>query len=72
MKTHYYTMKQAAAAQGVTYRKLYWHLRQGNLPTNCQPIGQHSPLWSDKKLDALRRWFGDRKPLPMPQQETMS
>ncbi len=60
MKTTYYTLKQAAAALGVTYRKLYWHLRQGNLPANCHPIGQRSPLWTEKKLDPLRLWFAER------------
>jgi len=59
MRTNYYTLKQAAAALGVTYRKLYWHLRQGNLPAACHPIGQRSPLWTEKKLDALRRWFAE-------------
>jgi len=57
-------MKQTAAALGVTYRKLYWHLREGNLPYGCQPIGQHSPLWSPCKLEALRRWFAERGLLP--------
>ena len=70
MATNYYTMNQAATALGVTYRKLYWHLREGNLPYECQPIGWHSPLWSEKKLDALRRWFADQGLLPT--QETTS
>ena len=51
---NYFTMKQTAAALGITYRKLYWHLREGNLPATCRPIGQHSPLWTQKKMDALR------------------
>jgi len=59
MKTSYYTLKQAAAALGVSYRKLHWHLRQGNLAATCHPIGQHSPLWTQKKLDSLRLWFSD-------------
>jgi len=59
MKTNYYTLKQAAAVLGVSYRKLHWHLRQGNLPFACAPIGQHSPLWTDKKLESLRRWFAE-------------
>ena len=59
MKTNYYTLKQTAAALGVSYRKLHWHLREENLPATCKPIGQHSPLWTEKKLDALRRWFAE-------------
>ena len=59
MKTTYYTLKQAAAALGVSYRKLHWHLREGNLPSTCNPIGQHSPLWTEKKLESLRRWFAE-------------
>ena len=61
---NYFTLKQTAAALGITYRKLYWHLREGNLPTACQPIGQHSPLWTQNKIDALRNWFAERKLLP--------
>jgi hypothetical protein len=64
MRGQYYTMNQAATALGVTYRKLYWHLREGNLPYDCQPIGHHSPLWTERKLDALRRWFADQGLLP--------
>jgi hypothetical protein len=60
----YFTLKQTAAALGITYRKLYWHLRENNLPAACQPIGHHSPLWTDKTLDALRRWFAARGLLP--------
>jgi hypothetical protein len=60
MTTKYFTMKQAAEALGVTYRKLYWHLREENLPYLCHPIGQHSPLWTEKKLESLRRWFAER------------
>lgn len=30
----YFTLKQTAAALGVTYRKLYWHLREGNCATD--------------------------------------
>jgi hypothetical protein len=60
----YFTMKQTAAALGITYRKLYWHLREGNLPRECEPIGHHSPLWSEKKLAALRCWFAERGLLP--------
>ena len=63
----YFTLKQTAAALGITYRKLYWHLREGNLPTACIPIGKRSPLWTPKKLDALRLWFEQRK-----KKETMS
>ena len=72
MSTNYYTLKQAAEALGVTYRKLYWHLREGNLPATCRPIGQHSPLWTEKKLDALRLWFVKQELLPVPRQETTS
>jgi hypothetical protein len=60
----YFTMKQTAAALGVTYRKLYWHLREGNLPAACCPIGHHSPLWTPCKLAALRGWFEERGLLP--------
>ena len=67
---NYFTLKQTAADLGITYRKLYWHLREGNLPANCQPIGQHSPLWSQKKFDALRNWFAKEKLLP--EKETTS
>jgi len=61
---NYFTIKQTAAALGISYRKLYWHLREGNLPATCHPIGQHSPLWTQKKLNALRSWFTQRKLLP--------
>jgi hypothetical protein len=57
----YFTMTEAAASAGITYRMLHWHLREGNLPQACIPIGQRSPLWTPKKLDALRQWFEQRK-----------
>lgn len=72
MKTTYYTLKQAATALGVSYRKLHWHLREGNLPYTCTPIGQRSPLWTEKKLESMRRWIANRKLLPVPQQDTTS